>query len=1166
MRIAHLADLHCKEDAYDAVRASIETVIAEHERQPFDLIAIAGDIWHGPIQDSGRARFPEFLALIRKLADCAPVAMVYGYRHDMVDSLEVFETQAARFPIRILRPGKAYFLDGFNACISETYIEGQDKALLFGVPEPTKEWLLASGGATGKDASDLAIRDRLRALLLGLGGLRRQYPHLPCVLLYHGDVYGATTSVGYSTAAGTGIAVSRDDLAAVGFDYGAFGHIHLPQQIAGLPAYYAGKAYTGNWDERGYVPGANIVEIGNWPVDESGGTFEREPRIPVEVSRLEFPHPVRVKLSRKLDDGVAYKDLALGGKIVWEEWTATKEWAAEFDADAELEGLIQGCGALEGSRVTLNILPTETVRAGEIASKATLADKVALWGENSAVPIVDTVLTKAGEVESEVGRIDQLAGPPRRFRNISTYIRGSRGFYRKQKKDEAFIDWESYGEGVIAYVGPNGFGKTTSFDFSKPWPIPVSRRPKTLKAHFRLKDSVIENVYLEEVSGTRYRTLINIDGANKSGGAEYFLYRDDGQGWQPVPGTNGRLDPFLEAVESIFGSMAIYLRTAFVPQKPSKDFPDIGEATQEEKKGLIAELAGKDFAPYQAAANAKGKALDSEVIRLDAVVDAAIGIDEAMAGYVAEISAQEKAEAQAVQDATDSEGRGKAFSAELEVLRLRVADLDRRAARKAEIETAIASLRREIQEDDEKAVGFQEAAKGRAEAEKALEEIRDLEEKATVLRDARDMLNHAYQGKVGEYHAALTAYEAKRRSGQATLDTARGEASKIERELATAEAKLSAPVLDHCPTCNQLLPDGVRSQLAGARETLEKAIGQLVTNLSLAKAGIRLAEKALEELTAPKLEPQEPFAGANALAELEADLSMMDAAAARETIRKADEAAVRIEEAARRKAEKTARIDAVTQEAAELGDIDAEPIRAQLEAKKREYEAERETYASARSAIAAARASADAARRNLSDSQAKKTARDAAVLTRAEKIRDRDEWALLERAIEGVRDLELDALAPSIAEIATRLLQSSGDNGHIEIETTRTSSGSAKKAKQIEDFLIFYVAEDGEQQDIATCSGGEMVWQRKALYDAFAVMRSRNAGIRFTTALLDETDGALHPARKMDYFRMLEAAHKESERFQTVLITQSSELAAMAASTINVADLGPRKDAQGVAA
>jgi DNA repair exonuclease SbcCD ATPase subunit len=160
--------------------------------------------------------------------------------------------------------------------------------------------------------------------------------------------------------------------------------------------------------------------------------------------------------------------------------------------------------------------------------------------------------------------------------------------------------------------------------------------------------------------------------------------------------------------------------------------------------------------------------------------------------------------------------------------------------------------------------------------------------------------------------------------------------------------------------------------------------------------------------------------------------------------------------------------------------------------------------------------------------------------------------------VEGVRDLELDALAPSIADVATKLLQSSGREGHIEIDTTRMSSGSAKKAKQIEDFLIFHVGQDGERQDIATCSGGEMVWIRKALYDGFAIIRARNAGIRFMTAFLDETDGALFPKDRQDYYRMLEAAHRESGRYQTILTTHSPEIQAMAAQTIDVTKLEAR--------
>ena len=59
-------------------------------------------------------------------------------------------------------------------------------------------------------------------------------------------------------------------------------------------------------------------------------------------------------------------------------------------------------------------------------------------------------------------------------------------------------------------------------------------------------------------------------------------------------------------------------------------------------------------------------------------------------------------------------------------------------------------------------------------------------------------------------------------------------------------------------------------------------------------------------------------------------------------------------------------------------------------------------------------------------------------------------------------------------------------------------------------------------------------------------------------AALDEADGALDPEARMLYLRMLETAHRESGRFQTILITHSTELQAMVARTIDVAALEAR--------
>jgi ABC-type spermidine/putrescine transport system permease subunit II len=65
----------------------------------------------------------------------------------------------------------------------------------------------------------------------------------------------------------------------------------------------------------------------------------------------------------------------------------------------------------------------------------------------------------------------------------------------------------------------------------------------------------------------------------------------------------------------------------------------------------------------------------------------------------------------------------------------------------------------------------------------------------------------------------------------------------------------------------------------------------------------------------------------------------------------------------------------------------------------------------------------------------------------------------------------------------------------------------------------------GTEQTLDTLSGGESVWVRKALYDAFGIIRAQNTGLQFLTVFLDEADGALDPDARRRYIAMLQAEH-----------------------------------------
>lgn len=1154
MRIIHSADWHSQRDRWPEVVASINAMRDDALAHGCDLFAISGDLADGPMQDSERDIFDALCAKLQEIANIAPVAIIYGTpSHDAPGSLEILEKLETKHGITILRPGKDYYLDQNE--ITDVWMSTA-ALLLFGVPEPNKKWLLAEAGATGKEASDAAVRDAMRALLLGLGGIRRQHSDLPCLLMYHGQVSGARSGTGFGVESGTGLAVSRDDLAAVGADYYALGDIHEPQQIGDLPAYYPGSIYPINWGET-HKAGANVVEIRD-VINTSEELFDPPP-FSVTLSRLNFPHAQRMKIARKPGDGKAYSDFGYEDKLVWEEWTLSKD--EDFDLESELQFLLD-TGALEGSRVTLNILPTETVRAGEITAKKHLREKVEVYAENSALAPTPSALEKADELEREAaaaGQVDTGA----RIRITRLRLRGAKGIYKKGHKDEIDLDLEEIGAGVIAFIGPNGWGKTTILENLHPWPRLWTRGDEktSITDHFRLRDSFRDLYFTDESTGIRYRALINIKAGIASASAEYFLYADRGEGYKPFEGVNGRKEPYLAAITELFGTPAIFLKTVFQTQSESSASPDITKATKGEKKALFAELAGIDYLDtYSKEAKTRADVLDSDLLRLEATIDAAADVDEVIRKAGEAIEFQRTAESAAKADEERAQASLARLTGEREVLATAVASLDRSIQRKAEIEREIASLLAEVQKAEKDIEGFRLAADGREKAETELARIKELEAQAAALREEKAKIDEENHRALASYQEKMRLLELRRRSAQSDVDQARRALADADKALAVAESRLSAPIADTCPTCGQPLPDDRLEAVKHAHEEAEAEVGRLAALRAEAAGKVETTETTLVSIAYPATPEPAPFPGQPRLAEIEADLAFVDADSLRAVIRKADEAAVRIEEASRRKADAETRASQRSQEREELAlEIQgAAPLRESLASTDREISAEREHITAAHGAGAAARAFGESAERNLADAKARAKARDEARAKHDGISSERDDWRFLERACgpDGIQALELDALAPSIAAVANRLLEEAyGSRYSIRFDTTRMG-GKGARAKQIEDFLVMILdSETGEEQEISTLSGGEAVWIKRALYDAFAAIRAQNTGVQFLTAFQDETDGALDPEARMKYLRMLEAAHRESGRYQTILITHSRELQAMVSQIIDVTQL-----------
>jgi exonuclease SbcC len=1170
MRILHLADLHFRESAYDDCKASIDACIAEHRRDPFDLIAIAGDTWDGPVQNSARARFNDFLELIRGLADCAPVAMIYGTpSHDTEGSLDVFEYLDTRYGITMLRPGSSYFLvhrpvEERGEIVESTHTFDCAKLLLFGVPEPNKKWLLANQEATGKDEADLAVQGSMKALFLGLAGMRKQHQDLPCVLLYHGQVRGAKTATGYT--ADSGIAVTRDDLAMVGADYYALGDIHLPQQIGDIPAYYSGKLYTGNWNETNYKPGANVVEIR----DHGGIGFDGDDLYPAKgkeaiISRLDFPHPQRIKIAGHWPSEAVLPSFA--GKETWLELTATREEAAGIDTDKELDALIRG-GALPGSKVTLNILPTETVRAGDITEKKALRDKLKIQADNSGQTYPDSVYAKADELEREAAAHGAvLKGAHLRINKL--VLRGAIGIWKNQKKDEVVLDLDKYGPGVIALVGSNGAGKSTILENLHPWPQLLTRSGK-LTGHFRLKDSCRDLYFTDELTGTKYRAYITIRADIESGAAEYYLYLDNGGTWEPLPGINGRKEPYEQAVNELFGSMLLYLRTAFQTQRPTKDSPDLSETTKGERKELFAELSGMDYLDtYRSMAKGNADAIDSELVRIRAVIEAAADVDDVINRLNSEIREAVGSVKAKEGSLKEIEVRGLELKISLDNATRTLTVLERKQSRRDDIQVSLAELSAEIDRSILDMESFRRAADGRKKAEAEVKRIEALQAEYDQLKAEKAKLDEAHRKALIAHQEVLREIEVQRKEAQAQLDTVRKGKAAINQDIAVLLSQISKPIEDHCPTCKQLLPEETRRELT---ETRKEAVEKLEVLKAKGKASEDEEKKAIETLAAietpPPPEP-EAFSGKARMEDLESDLSLSDIDDARKQVHDADLAETRIKDAeARIKSAKEKQAILASEEKDLTADLEALPeARVTVETVQAEYEDTRIEYSDTKAEIAALNATREASEKSLAESERRRLAREQAQDEVETKESELSDWRILEKACgpDGIQALELDALAPSIAEVANRLLAVQNPRYSVEFRTQK-ESGKGSKKKEIETFEIYILdSETGMEQEIGTLSGGEGVWIKRAIYDAFAAIRAKNTGIMFLTVFQDETDGALDPANRMDYLRMMEAAHGESGRYQTLLITHSTELQAMVSQVIDVWALEGRQ-VEGVSA
>ena len=177
------------------------------------------------------------------------------------------------------------------------------------------------------------------------------------------------------------------------------------------------------------------------------------------------------------------------------------------------------------------------------------------------------------------------------------------------------IDYDALPEGLIALIGRNGVGKTTSMElplgaFYGEFP---SRPDQSFVDAFVGRDAYVDCAVSIEGRG-RYRARVNVDQVGRATDAVLERTTPDGRTHRL---NDGKVSTFRKAVDRELPSLRMLLASAFASQKKAGAFGRLGKA---ERRALFAELLGLGQLKVMAAtATAAAKAVAQRIAELRAV-------------------------------------------------------------------------------------------------------------------------------------------------------------------------------------------------------------------------------------------------------------------------------------------------------------------------------------------------------------------------------------------------------------------------------------------------------------------------------------------------------------------------------------------------------------------
>jgi exonuclease SbcC len=151
-------------------------------------------------------------------------------------------------------------------------------------------------------------------------------------------------------------------------------------------------------------------------------------------------------------------------------------------------------------------------------------------------------------------------------------------------------------------------------------------------------------------------------------------------------------------------------------------------------------------------------------------------------------------------------------------------------------------------------------------------------------------------------------------------------------------------------------------------------------------------------------------------------------------------------------------------------------------------------------------------------------------------------WKVLAKACsnDGIIALEIDDSSGTISAIANQLLlECYGPRFSVRVETQAAKAdGGLKETFDISCFD----SERDEEKSVREMSGGEAVTINDAIVRAFNLFNLGKESRHYATVFMDESDGALSPTRKQEFFAVKRKALEIGKHDQEFFISQSADV------------------------